>query len=173
MLRDREQQVLAAGVAAAVLIFLISFLVLPDLEKIRVQNRSRIQAEKDLSDLRAYVPEMRLLEAGVRARKDLVRASASGQDSPLSRLTALLQGSGFPQSAFSIKSGGIKDGEYFKEESFDMKIESRGYLELVHLLQKLEDGSMPVVVRSVNLKSRYESSSSIDATLRVGYLLPR
>ncbi len=173
MLRSREQQILAAGGAAAVLIFLISFLVLPDLDKIRVQTRARIQAEKDLAELRTSVPELKRLEAGVRTRKDLVRASGSGQDSPLSRLTTLLQGNGFPQSAFSIKSSGIKDGESFKEESFDIKIENRGYLELVQFIQKVEDGSMPVAIRSVNLKNRYENSSAIDAILRVGYLLPR
>jgi general secretion pathway protein M len=170
---NREQQILAAGGVAAALIFLVSFLVIPDVGKIRVQGRVRVQAEKDLAELRAALPELRRLEAGVRIREDQVRAGRAAQDSPLSRLTARLQETGLPQSAFSIKSTGVKDGEYFKEESFDIKIENRSYLELVRLLEKVEEGSLPVVVRSANYKSRYESSSAIDANLRVGYLLPR
>jgi type II secretory pathway component PulM len=173
LLQNREQRVLAVGGGAALLIFLFSFLVFPDIEKIRVQNRTRAQAEKDLAELRAALPGLRRLEDGIRIRRDLVRSSVTGQESPLSRLTARLQEAGFPQSAFSIKSGGTKDGEYFKEESFDIKIENRSFPELVQFLQKIEDGSMPVAIRSVNLKSRYENSSAIDAVLRVGYQLPR
>lgn len=173
MLLNREQQVLATGGVAALIIILFSFLVIPDIDKIRAQGRARAQAERDLAELRAAIPKLQALSAAVLPRKALIRPSGSGQDSPLSRLTVRLQEAGFPQSAFSIKSGGIKDGEYVKEESFDIKIENRSYLELVQLLGKLEDGTLPVAIRSVNFKSRYENSSAIDAGIRIGYLLGR
>lgn len=173
MLRSREQQVLAAGGVAALLIILFSFLVIPDIDKIRAQGRARAQAERDLVELRASVPALRSISAAIAPRKAQLAPVGSGQDSPLSRLTTLLQETGFPQSSFSIKSGGIKDGEYVKEESFDVKIENRSYLELVRFLGKLEDGTLPVAIRSVNLKSRYENSSAIDAGIRIGYLLAR
>lgn len=173
MLRNREQQVLAAGGVAALLIFLLSFQVIPGIDKIRAQGRARAQAERDLVELRSSVPALRALSAAIAPRKAQLAPVGSGQDSPLSRLTAVLQEAGFPQSAFSIKSGGVKDGEYVKEETFDIKIENRSYLELVRLLGKMEDGTLPVAIRSVSFKSRYENSSAIDASIRIGYLLAR
>jgi hypothetical protein len=173
VLRSREQQVLAAGGVAALLIFLLSFLVIPAVDKIKAQGRARAQAERDLVELRSAVPSLKAIAAQIAPRKALLAGVGTGQDSPLSRLTARLQEAGFPQSAFSIKSGGVKDGEYVKEESFDVKIENRSYLELVRFVGKLEDGTMPVTIRSVNFKSRYENSSAIDASLRIGYLLAR
>jgi hypothetical protein len=173
MLLEREHRVLAAGAVVAGLILIVSFLVMPDLDKVRSLGRQRTQAEKDLLELRSLIPELGRLDAGLRGRKELVRATATGQESPLARLTARLTEAGFPQSAFSVKSAGVKDGEFFKEESFDVKIENRSYLELVQFIRKLEDGSLPVAIRSVVLKSRYESSSSIDCNIRVGYQLPR
>jgi hypothetical protein len=173
VLHNREQWVLKAGGGAVVVILIFSFLVIPSWDKIRSQGRARLQAEKELAELRASVPEVRALESAIRSRKEQVRAAGRGQDSPLSRLTARLQEAGFPQSAFSIKSGGVKEGDYFKEETYDIRIENRSYLEMARFLQKLEDGSLPVAVRSVTLKSRYENSSALDAVLRIGYLLPR
>ena len=174
MLRDRERRVLGAGAAAAALIVLVSYQLVPGLGQIRTLGRARVQAEKDLSELRAAVPEIRRLEAGIKTRKELLsRAARTAPDSPLIRLTARLQESGFPQSAFSVKSGGVKDGEFFKEESFDIRIENRSYLEIVRFLEKLEDGTTPVALRSLGLKSRYENRNAVDAVLRVGYLLPR
>ena len=173
MLRDRERHFLALGGVAAALILLLSVRVLPDVDKIRSNGRAKAQAERDLAELRAAIPELRAAEGDLRVRIDQVRAAGKGGESPLSRLTARLQESGLPQSAFSIKSGGLKDGEFFREESFDIRIDNRSYLEIVQVVRRLEDGTMPLAVRSVGLKSRYENASAIDANLRVGYLLPR
>jgi type II secretory pathway component PulM len=172
VLRDRERRLLAAGGAAALLILLLSFRILPDLDKIRSNGRAKAAAEKDLAELRTAVPQLRALEEEIRSRRDQVRAGGAAGESPLSKLTARLQEAGFPQSSFSIKSGGTREGEYFREESFDIRIESRSYLEIVNFLRRIEDGSMPVAIRSVGLKSRYENSSAIDAVLRIGYVLP-
>ena len=77
-----------------------------------------------------------------------------------------------PQSAFSLKSAGPRNGEYVSEEAFDLKVENLTYLEAIRLLKRMEDGPLPLVVRSVNLKSRYDDSKYLDATLRIGFLLP-
>lgn len=164
---------LVGGGVAAACIVLFSFLVMPGIEKIRSNGRALRQAELDLSELRTSIPEIRNLEGGMASRKALIQAGGNAGDSPLSRLTALVQDSGLPQASFSIKSGGVKEGEFFKEESFDLKVENRSYLEMVRLIQRLEGAPVPLAVRSVNLKSRYENSSAIDAIIRIGYLLPR
>ncbi len=51
-------------------------------------------------------------------------------------------------------------------------MENLTYLEAIQLLNRLEKGVLPVVVRSANLKSRYDDSKYLDATLRIGFLLP-
>jgi hypothetical protein len=46
------------------------------------------------------------------------------------------------------------------------------YLEAVRLITRLENGPVPVVIRSAQLKSRYDDSKYLDATFRIGFLLP-
>jgi len=72
--------------------------------------------------------------------------------------------------ALNIKSGGTRDGERFREESFDVRIENLTYLEAVKTLQRLSAGSLPVTIRSASLKSRYDDPRYLDVTLRVGFL---
>ncbi|OYV98994.1 MAG: hypothetical protein B7Z62_02305 [Deltaproteobacteria bacterium 37-65-8] len=61
---------------------------------------------------------------------------------------------------------GARDGELFREESFDVRIENLTYLEAVKTLQRLSGGSLPVAIRSAVLKSRYD-----DPRFRGGFLL--
>jgi len=51
-------------------------------------------------------------------------------------------------------------------------VENLTYLEAIRLLSRMEGGALPLVVRSVNLKSRYDDNKYLDATLRIGFLLP-
>jgi hypothetical protein len=99
-----------------------------------------------------------------------VQAAANAKESPLSRLSSAIQEAKIPQAAFSVKSGGARDGEFFREESFDVRMENLTYLEAVNAIQRLSGGTLPVVVRSTLLKSRYEDPRYLDVTLRVGYL---
>lgn len=160
------------GIAAAVIV-LYSFHLAPGLDRIRSNARALQQAERDLADLRAAIPEVRRLESGIQARNAAVLSAGNAGESTLSLLTARVLEAGLPQASFSIKSGGIREGEHYKEESFDLKVENRSYLEIVRLISRIEDGSLPVALRSVNLKSRYENSSAIDAGIRIGFILPR
>jgi len=170
--RSREKIVLALGAAAAALILLLSFVVIPGISRVRSLSRAAVAAEKDLSELRRMRPELMSLDREVRRKMAVVTAAANSTESPLTRLTAEIQQVGFPQSAFSLKSAGPRNGEYVSEEDFDLKVENLTYLEAIRLLSRMEDGPLPLVVRSVNLKSRYEDSKYLDATLRIGFLLP-
>ena len=172
MLGSREKVVLTMGAAAAALILLFAFLVIPGIARVRSLSRATETAEKDLIELRQMRPELIRLDREVRRKMARVTAAANAKESPLSRLTADIQEAGFPQSAVSIKSGGTKTGEFANEESFDLKIENITYLEAVQLLQRLETGPLPVAVRSANLKSRYDDPKYLDATIRIGFLTP-
>lgn len=172
MLRRREQVVLALGAAAAVLILLLSFVVIPGISRIRSLSRASVQAEQDLAELRRMRPELSGLDREVRRKMTAVAASANAAGSPLARLTGAIQEGGLPQAAFSLKSAGSRSGEFVAEEAFDLKAENLTYLEAVTLLTRLSNGPLPVVVRTVTLKSRYDDSKYLDATLRIGFLLP-
>ena len=172
MFRSREKIVLALGAAAAALILLLSFVVIPGISRVRSLSRATVAAEKDLAELRRMRPELIRLDREVRRKMAVVAAAANSSESPLTRLTAEIQKAGFPQSAFSLKSAGPRNGEYVSEEAFDLKVENLTYLEAIRLLSRMEGGPLPLVVRSVNLKSRYEDSKYLDATLRIGFLLP-
>jgi hypothetical protein len=172
VLRDREKAVVVLGGSAAALILLLSFFVAPEISKVQSLSRAYAAAGKDLAELRRMRPELERTDREVRQKAGRISAAANAAESPLGRLTAAVQEAGFPQSAFSLKSAGAKDGEFYREESFDLKIENLTYLEAIKLLTKLEGGPLPLVPRSVSLKSRYDDSKYLDATLRIGFLLP-
>jgi general secretion pathway protein M len=172
VLRSREKVVLAMGAAAAALILLFAFLVIPGISRVRSLARASEAAEKELAELRTMRPELTRLDREVRRKMGQIAAAANTSASSLSRLTAAVQEAGFPQSAVSIKSGATKTGEFVNEEAFDLKVENITYLEAIQLLKRLEGGTLPLAVRTVNLKSRYDDSRYLDATLRIGFLAP-
>ncbi len=172
MLRDREKVIVVLGGAAAALILLVSFVIVPDIAKVRSLSRAYAAAGKDLAEFRRMRPELEKADREVRQKAGRITAAANATESPLTRLTAAIQEAGFPQSAVSLKSAGAKDGEFYREESFDIRVENLTYLEAVKLLTKLENGPLPLAVRSVTFKSRYDDPKYLDATMRIGFLLP-
>ena len=148
MLRDREKRVLAIGGAAAALILALTFVVLPGVSRLRSNARAAAAAEGDLAEVRRVRPELERAQRDARQKSALVQAAANAKESPLSRLSSALQEAGIPQSASSVKSGGTRDGESFREESFDVRMENLTYLEAVRAIQRLSGGNLPVVVRS-------------------------
>lgn len=173
MLREREKRVLAIGGAAAAFILLTVLIVIPGISRIRSQGRAAAAAETDLAEVRKARPEIERIQGETDAKAGIVRAAANSKDAPLSRITTALQESGIPQAALNIKSGGARDGELFREESFDVRLENLTYLEAVKTLQRLSAGALPVAVRSASLKSRYDDARYLDVTLRVGFLTPK
>ncbi|HEX9190912.1 MAG TPA: hypothetical protein VF847_02375 [Candidatus Deferrimicrobiaceae bacterium] len=173
MLHDREKRVLAIGGAAAALILALTFVVLPGISRLRSNARALAAAEGDLAEVRRVRPELERAQRDARQKAALAQSAANAKDSPLSRLSSAIQEAGIPQAAFSVKSGGTRDGEFFREESFDVRMENLTYLEAVKAIQRLSGGNLPAVVRSTLLKSRYEDPRYLDVTLRVGFLSPK
>ena len=173
MLRDREKRVLMIGGAMAAAILLLVFVVIPGISRIKSQSRAAAAAESDLAEVRKARPEIERILKETGAKAGIVRAAANVKDAPLSRITSALQEAGIPQASLNIKSGGARDGDLFREESFDVRIENLTYLEAVKTLQRLSAGSLPVAIRSASLKSRYDDPRYLDVTLRVGFLTPK
>jgi general secretion pathway protein M len=173
VLLDREKRFLAIGGGAAALLLLLSFLVIPAVSRLKSLARASAAAEGDLAELRRARPEMERIRVDAVRRTAVVSAAANQKESPTARLTSVLQETGIPQSAFSLKSGGGRSGESFREESFDVRMENLTYLEAVKTLQRLSGPDLPVVIRSALLKSRYDNPRYLDVTLRVGYLSPK
>lgn len=173
MLRDRERVFLAAGAAAAAAILLLSFVIIPGVGRIRTQARASAAAEASLDELRKARPDVERIDRAIRAKMGLIQAQANLSDSPLTRLSNAVREAGFPQQAVSVKSGGSRDGEFVREESFDLKVENLTFLEAVRLVGRIENGTLPVVIRSAQLKARYDDGRYLDATFRVGFLLAR
>jgi type II secretory pathway component PulM len=170
VLRDREKRVLVFGGAAAAVLLFLTFVIIPGISRIKSQARVAAAAENDLAEVRKARPEIERIQKDTAAKTEIVRAAANVKDAPLSRITAALQEAGIPQAALNIKSGGARDGELFREEAFDVRIENLTYLEAVKTLQRLSGGSLPVAIRSASLKSRYDDPRYLDVILRVGYL---
>ena len=173
MLREREKRVLVIGGAAAAVILVLAFVLIPGVSRIKSQARAVAAAEADLAEVRKARPQIERIQKETGAKASIVRAAANVKDAPLSRITSALQEAGIPQAALNIKSGGARDGELFREESFDVRIENLTYLEAVNTLQRLSAGTLPVAVRSASLKSRYDDARYLDVTLRVGFLTPK
>lgn len=173
MLREREKRVLVIGGAAAAFLLVLVFFVIPGVSRIKSQARAVAAAEADLAEVRKARPEIERIQRETVSKAGIVRSAANVKDAPLTRITSALQESGIPQAALNIKSGGVRIGELFREESFDVRIENLTYLEAVKSLQRLSEGSLPVVIRSASLKSRYDDPRYLDVTLRVGYLTPK
>lgn len=173
MLRDREKRFLTIGGAAAAFIILLTFVIFPSVSRIKSQARAVAAAESDLAEVRKARPELERIQRGIRVKGDVIRATANAKDSPLSRLASVLQEAGIPQSAFSAKSTGTRDGEFFREETFEIRIENLTYLEAIKAMQRLAPDSLPTAIRSASLKSRYDDPRYLDVTLRVGYFTPK
>jgi type II secretory pathway component PulM len=173
VLREREKRVLVIGGAAAAVLLILTFVLIPGVSRIKSQARAVAAAEADLAEVRKARPQIERIQKETGAKASIVRAAANVKDAPLSRITSALQEAGIPQAALNIKSGGTRDGELFREESFDIRIENLTYLEAVTTLQRLSAGSLPVAVRSASLKSRYDDPRYLDVTLRVGFLTPK
>jgi type II secretory pathway component PulM len=173
VLRDREKRVLAIGGAAAAALLLLTIVVIPGFSRIKSQGRAAAAAEGDLAEVRKARPEIERIQKENGAKAGIVRAAANVKDAPLSRITSALQEAGIPQAALNIKSGGVRDGEKFREEAFDIRIENLTYLEAVKALQQLSAGTLPVAIRSASLKSRYDDARYLDVTLRAGFLTPK
>lgn len=173
MLREREKLFVALGAAAAALILLLTLVILPGIDRIRSRSRAAAQAEADLAELRRARPDIERIDRAVRAKMALVQAQAAAGESPLTRLTSALQEAGFPPQAVSIKSGGNREGEFVREEAFDLRVENLTFLEAARLVARLESGALPIVIRSAQLKARYDDGRYLDAAFRIGFLLPR
>jgi type II secretory pathway component PulM len=173
VLRDREKRVLVIGGAVAVALLLLTFVVIPGISRIKSQARAVAAAESDLAEVRKARPEIERIQRESVTKAGMVRTAANGKEAPLSRITSTLQEAGIPQAALNIKSGGARDGELFREEAFDVRIENLTYLEAVKILQRLSAGTLPVAIRSASLKSRYDDARYLDVTLRVGFLTPK
>lgn len=173
MLREREKRVLVIGGAVAAALLLLTFVVIPGFSRITSQARVAAAAETELAEVRKARPEIERIQRETGAKAGIVRTAANVKEAPLTRITTALQEAGIPQSALNIKSGGARDGDLFREESFDVRIENLTYLEAVKTLQRLSAGSLPVTIRSASLKSRYDDPRYLDVTLRVGFLTPK
>ena len=172
MLDPREKKIVVVGGAAAALILLITFVAFPAAGRYRSLSKASAAAERDLAELRRMRPELEGLDREVRARAGRVTAAANEAASPLARLQGSVQSLGIASSAVSVKSAGTKEVEFYAEEAFDVRVDNMTYLEAVQLLTKLEDGPLPVAIRSVRLKSRFDDGRYVDATIRLGYLRP-
>ncbi len=170
MLRSREKAVLVLGGAAVAFILLVFFAVVPAVNKVRTLSRASAVAERELAEVRKMRPEIERMDREVRPRAMRIGATGGAPDSTSARLTAALQDAGFPQSSFTLKAGGTRQGDYYAEESFDLRLENVTYLEVVRLFQRFDTGPLPVVVRTAQLKSRYDDSKYLDATIRLGFL---
>ena len=161
------------GGAAAAALLLLTFVVMPGVSRIRSQARAAAAAETELAEVRKARPEIERIQRETSTKAGIVRTAANVKDAPLTRITSALQEAGIPQSALNIKSGGARDGELFREEAFDVRIENLTYLEAVKTMQRLSAGTLPVVLRSATLKSRYDDARYLDVSLRVGFLTPK
>lgn len=161
------------GGAAAAVLLLFTFVVFPGVSRLKTLARASAAAQNDLAEVRKARPEIERIQRDTVQRAGVVRAAANRKESPLTRIATVLQDASIPQSAFSVKSGGVRDGETFREESFDVRLENLTYLEAVKTLQRLSGPDVPMVVRSATLKSRYDDARYLDVTLRVGYLSPK
>ena len=173
MLLDREKRILQIGGAATAVLLVTAFVVFPAISRIRALSKTTTAAEKILTEVRRSTPDLQRVRQATVERQGAVTAAANSQESPLTQLSSLLQEAGIPASVFTIKSSGARDGELFREESFEVQIENLTYLEAANALRKLSAKESPVVVRSTTLKSRYDDPRYLNVTLSVGHLSPK
>jgi len=173
VLLDRERRVLIGGAVAAAVLLAFSFLVVPPVSRLKTLSRVRAAAENELTEVRKARPELERSRADTARRLAAVNAAADRRESPAGHLAAILQGAGISQQAIRVKSGGVRDGETFREESFEVRMENLTYLEAVQAIRHLSGEDVPVVVRSAILKSRFDDPRYLDVALRAGYLSPK
>lgn len=170
-LRDRFAEMEPAtrlkigGIIAALLFLAILYSALYD--RIGKLERKRISREAALTEM--MLLKQRYREASSGAQKLANRLSAvTPDDSP----AKLLEEIGIKGKSSQIKSLKGEDRPGYLEDAAEIRIEGLSANETVNLLHRLEKGTKPVIIKKVNLKTRYDDPSKLDININIALLKP-
>jgi len=150
---------------AALLLLTIAYSALHD--RIVRLDKKRVSREADLTEMMHL--KQRHREASAGAQRLANRLSAVKADDSVANLIEEIGIKGKNSQIKSLK-GEARPG--IIEDAAEVKIEGLSANEVINLLHRLEKGVKPVVIKKVNLKTRYDDPAKLDVTLNVAILKP-
>ena len=150
---------------AALLLLTIAYSALHD--RIVWLEKKRVVREADLTEMMHL--KQRYREASAGAQRLANRLSAVTADDSVSNL---IEEIGIKGKNSQIKSLKGEERPGIIEDAAEVKIEGLSANEVINLLYRLEKGVKPVVIKKVNLKTRYDDPAKLDVSLNIAILKP-
>ena len=150
---------------AALLLLTIAYSALHD--RIVRLDKKRVSREADLTEMMHL--KQRHREASAGAQRLANRLSAVTADDSVANLIEEIGIKGKNSQIKSLK-GDERPG--IVEDAAEVKIEGLSANEAINLLYRLDKGVKPVVIKKVNLKTRYDDPAKLDVTINAALLKP-
>lgn len=168
-LKPREQGIVIVGGAAAILILLYAYAVDPLLQRNAALDRLITQKGKQYQELLVLQKEY----SGLKKQHEELEKNASRTQkdfSPLSFMEGLSTQAGIRDRVVSMKPRFTPVGEDYRESSIEVKAERLTLPQTVSYLHRIENSGMPIRIKTLHLKTRFDDPSQADLTVVVSSL---
>jgi type II secretory pathway component PulM len=168
-LKPREKGMIVFGVIAALFIFLYAYVFAPAMDRYqslsRLIDQKRVQYQEILSFQKEY-------EALKKQNEELEKNASRVQKefSPLSFMEGISTRAQIRDRVVSMKPRFTPIDENYRESSIEIRAERLTLSQMVRYLQLVENSGMPIQVKTLHLKTRYDDPTSADMIVTVSSL---
>jgi hypothetical protein len=165
-LKPREKGIVILGGIAAIVILLYAYVLAPLAD--RHTNLSRLVDQK-----RVQYQEMLALQKEYATLKkqydELEKKASRGQKdfSPLSFMESLSTQAQIRDRVVSMKPRIAPIGQSYRESSIEIKAERLTLRQMISYLHLIENSGMPIKIKTLHLKTRFDDPSLADLTVVV------
>ncbi|MBI5198266.1 MAG: type II secretion system protein M [Nitrospirae bacterium] len=165
-LKPREKGMIVFGGIAAILILLYAFVLAPAMDRYTTLSRLVDQKRVQYQEILALQKEYGSLK---KQHEELEKSASKAQKefSPLSFMENLSNQARIRDRVISMKPRFTPIDENYRESSIEIKAERLALPQLVTYLQLVENSGMPIKVKTLHIKTRFDDPSLADMTVTV------
>jgi type II secretory pathway component PulM len=167
-IEKKEKRILIIGGIIAAMLLSYEFIISPILERVNKHEAMIGKKEKELSEIKGLKEEYFSLRQKL---KEIDAKARSKSGSALTELENIALRANIRKSISSMKPQiSPSSSEGYKETTIEIKIENVTLYELVSYLNIVENSSLPMRIKKLNIKIRYENPKRLDSTVVISSL---